>query len=115
MYRGENEYSLPWNKGTISWTTSMEVAEKFARGVRLRMQGAAQPKIIVGKVHKKDILARINDRDEFTLICKDVSFVKEIKLKGAGLERKGKARIPSQVIMEMQAKVSDDSPIPLDE
>jgi len=67
----------------------MEIAEKFARGVRLRMQGAIQPRIIVGKVHKKDILARINDRDEFTLICKDVSFVKEIKLKGASL---GKAR-----------------------
>ncbi len=51
VYRGENEHSLPWAKGALSWTTSRQIAEKFARGVRLRTQDAPKPRIVVGKVH----------------------------------------------------------------
>lgn len=95
VYRGENEYSLPWKKGALSWTTSREIAEKFARGVRLRIQTAAQPKVIVGKVHRDNILARIDSRDEFELLCKDVVFLEEIKLKSNNKEGCKKAKLPS--------------------
>lgn len=97
VYRGENEYSLPWKKGALSWTTSREIAEKFARGVRLRIQTAAQPKVIVGKVHRDNILARIDSRDEFELLCKNVVFLEEIKLKSNNKDGCKKAKLPSYV------------------
>ncbi len=95
IYRGENKYSFTWKKGALSWTNSREIAERFARGVRLRSQTAAQPKVIVGKVHKDNILARIDDREELELICKDVVFLNEIKLKSNNKEGGKKAKLTS--------------------
>lgn len=97
VYRGENEYSLPWEKGALSWTTSRKIAEKFSKGVRVRIQTAAQPKVIIGKVHRDNILARIDSRDEFELLCKDVVFLEEIKLKSNNKDGGKKAKLPSYV------------------
>lgn len=97
VYRGENEYSLPWKKGALSWTTSKEIAEKFAMGVRLRIQTSAKPKLIVAKVHKDNILARIDDRDEFELLCRNVVFQEEIKLKSNNKDGAKRAKLPSYV------------------
>ncbi|RXE57709.1 hypothetical protein [Acetivibrio mesophilus] len=80
VYRGENEYSLPWDKGALSWTTSKPIAEKFARGIRLRTQDAPKPRIVVGKVNRDDILARFDGRKEFELLCQNVVFLAEEKL-----------------------------------
>lgn len=80
VYRGENENSLGWDKGGISWTIDKAVAEKFARGVRLRNQDAKTPKVIVAKVNRENILAIIFKRSESELICDKVKFFAELNL-----------------------------------
>jgi len=81
VYRGENQNSNSHKNGAFSWTTSSSVAEGFARGLRERTIYAKKPILITGKVHKSKILGRLDGREEFELLCKDVSVHEEKKLR----------------------------------
>jgi hypothetical protein len=80
VYRGENIRSLPHEYGALSWTTSRIIAENFARGARLRTTAVSNPAVLIGKVHKNDIIGRFDGREECEILCSDVIVYEKIKL-----------------------------------
>ncbi|WP_160678723.1 hypothetical protein [Clostridium sp. C8-1-8] len=74
LYRGEHEKALHLG---LSWTTSEEVAILFAHGLRIRQQ-SKEPRLLKAKVHKDDILAVFNDRNENEVLASEVEVIDEI-------------------------------------
>lgn len=80
VYRGEGDKSTPYEKGALSWTLDINIANFFA--CRYSTYGA---KILIGKVKKDKVIDCLYDRGEKEILIKpkDVIITDTIECLGA--------------------------------